>query len=481
MTGSTLAITGHPGRRASVSTMNRWLIGSRTLERTLLIIRHMGDEFDPSNISTAMYQLTVHAEGNASTRRQVLRQREFSDLIAAIQRRMAEFEPGHLSNTFWSLAKLEHHPGERSLHRFVATALCKVQDFKPKNACRMLWASAKFGYDPGEAALERFVGRVSSNPHGLGPAELSDALWSFTELGHHPGEAALDRICASVLAKLAEFSPRHLGSVLWSLAKLGHHPGAEALDRISAFALSHPAGLAPRKLSGMLWSLAVLATLGEAPKEPILRDLGVRLDQCRRRLNPVEACQVFHAHVLLDLHPGGSPLADKPELLDDARRIWTADVAASTQSRTPSALERKVGASLDRLGETYRREHLTEDACFSVDFGLVDAERKIALEVDGPCHLVTGPDGERRLDGPTLVRNRCLEARGWRVVSVHDSELDRAEADIDALIAAKLHGARKSRESILSRSRVGLRLRRLLSTLGAAMRAGWRKSTRACP
>ena len=105
-------------------------------------------------------------------------------------------------------------------------------------------------------------------------------------------------------------------------------------------------------------------------------------------------------------------VAGKRELLDDSRRRWTADVIDSTQHRTPSALERTVEASLGRLGEKYHREQLTADGCFSIDFGLVDAQMKLALEVDGPCHHLTLPDGTRRPDGPTLVRNRSLEARG---------------------------------------------------------------------
>lgn len=479
MTCSTPCAAGPRLGCASVTTMNWWLANSGTLERTLLIIKHMIDEFDLGNVSTAMYKLAVHAQSNPSTRRRIVRRREFTDLVAVVQARVEAFEPGHLSNTLRSLAKLDHHPGEPMLHRFVAAALCKVEDFKPKNACRMLWASAKLGHHPGEAALGRLCERISSSPDCIESRDLSDTLWSLAKLGHHPGEASLDRIAARVLTKLDDSSPRDLASVLWSLAKLGHSPGAEALDRISEAALSSPALLAPGNLSGMLWSLAVLATLGDTPKASVLRELGELLDRRRRRLAPVDACQVFHAHVLLNMGPNGSPLADKRELLDDARRLWTADVIDSTQHRMPSALERTVEASLDRLGEKYQREQLTEDGCFSIDFGLVDAQMKLALEVDGPSHHLILPDGGRRPDGPTLVRNRCLEARGWRVVSVRDKELNRPEADIDTLIAAKLdavRNARNDRKRVRRRSRFALRLRALLGTFGAAIRAGWKKS-----
>ena len=474
MTHSTLTIPD-PRRRASVSRMNWWLASSDTLEGTLLIVRHMGDEFNLGNISTAMHQLAALAGSSATARRWVVRQREFGDLIGVVRERLEEFEPGHLSNTLWSLAKLDHHPGEPMFQRFVAVALRKLHDFTPKNACRMLWASARFGLHPGQAALERFSERVSSNPDDLGPVVLSDALWSLATLRHHPGEAALDRISARVLATLGDIRPSNLAAILWSLAKLGHNPGAEALDRISAAALANPTALSSRPLSCMSWSLAVLSALGDAPGPSVLRALGELLHRHREKLTPVEACRVFHAHVLLDMQPGGSPLADKLELLDAARRCWMTDIADSTQHRTLSALERKVEASLERLGEQYHREQLTEDGCFSIDFGLVDPRMKIALEADGPYHHLTTVGGGRRPDGSTLVRNRCLEARGWRVVAVRDNELARMDADIDALIAGKLNAVRSPRTSIRRRLPCPLRLRGLISRLGAAIRAGWKK------
>ena len=481
MTRSIPATADHRPARANASTMNWWLGNSRTLDRTLLIIKHMHEEFDLSNISTAMYQLAMLARGSAARRSAVVRRHEFSDLLAVAEARIGEFEPGHLSNTLWSLAKLDHRPGEWMLRRCFVAALRRLKDFKPKNACKMLWASAKLGHDPGAQALEQLSERAASRPEDLGARELSDALWSFAKLGHHPGTEALDRLSASVLSKRDDFRPRMLSGVLWSFAKLGHHPGAEVLDRLSVKVLSDPADLRPRQLSGMLWALAVLATLGDAPDESMLRKLAALLDGCRPRLSPEEMCQVFHAHILLQLQPAGSPLADQPGFLEDARSVWTAGVAAATQNRTPSALERKVAASLVRLGEPYRREQLTEDACFSIDFALSGAETKVALEVDGPSHHLAMPGGGRRLDGPTLIRNRCLEFRGWRVVSVHHRELGRTGADIDALIAAKLNAVRNPSDSASSRSRFGLCLRRFLGTFGAVVRAGWEKILRIHP
>ena len=72
MTCSTPCAAGPRLGCASVTTMNWWLANSGTLERTLLIIKHMVDEFDLGNVSTAMYKLAVHAQSNPSTRRRIV-------------------------------------------------------------------------------------------------------------------------------------------------------------------------------------------------------------------------------------------------------------------------------------------------------------------------------------------------------------------------------------------------------------------------
>ena len=66
---------------------------------------------------------------------------------------------------------------------------------------------------------------------------------------------------------------------------------------------------------------------------------------------------------------------------------------------------------LMRLGRQHENEGLTEDGLFRVDCLIADGQ--IALEVDGPQHFV-----ERVPNGGMLLRNRLLEARGFRVISV---------------------------------------------------------------
>jgi hypothetical protein len=58
----------------------------------------------------------------------------------------------------------------------------------------------------------------------------------------------------------------------------------------------------------------------------------------------------------------------------------------------------------------------TEDGALIIDIAGRTADGVlVAVEADGPSHF-RQPDGD--LDGPTQYRNRALEVRGYRVVSV---------------------------------------------------------------
>jgi very-short-patch-repair endonuclease len=72
-------------------------------------------------------------------------------------------------------------------------------------------------------------------------------------------------------------------------------------------------------------------------------------------------------------------------------------------------------------------EHKTDDGLFSIDIALqLPGNQKLAVEVDGPTHFLSNTPTVPT--GATRLRNRLLEARGWRVVSVPVTEWDRQAA-----------------------------------------------------
>lgn len=73
-------------------------------------------------------------------------------------------------------------------------------------------------------------------------------------------------------------------------------------------------------------------------------------------------------------------------------------------------------AALASLGTNPRPEVLTKDGMFRVDISLVWDGRRFAVEADGPHHFTLSRP--HRPLGRAVARRRCLQARGWAVVSV---------------------------------------------------------------
>jgi hypothetical protein len=102
------------------------------------------------------------------------------------------------------------------------------------------------------------------------------------------------------------------------------------------------------------------------------------------------------------------------ELWDKARREWI-----SNMSPNPSWKQLDVLSAIQFLPECSEAtgELITDDGFFSIDIAFIRPDgTKVAVEVDGPTHFTI--NNPKRMNGSTVLRNRFLEARGWRVVSV---------------------------------------------------------------
>ena len=88
------------------------------------------------------------------------------------------------------------------------------------------------------------------------------------------------------------------------------------------------------------------------------------------------------------------------------------------------------------MGWAHVSEHRTE-AGLSIDLARVDA--KVAVEIDGPWHYLTGSDDRQHLDGRTVLKRRLLEASGWRLVSVPVFDWDELAIRDDAVDAKRAY------------------------------------------
>ena len=130
-----------------------------------------------------------------------------------------------------------------------------------------------------------------------------------------------------------------------------------------------------------------------------------------------EQRQLLQAFLHLDQLQGGEP--ELPGSLAQLRATCRATWVKAMQAQ-PSLVQKQVLRAVQQLPGCSGAvgERLTDDGLFSMDIGVELASgEKLAIEVDGPSHFLQH-SSPAQLDGATRLRNRLLQARGWRVVSV---------------------------------------------------------------
>lgn len=101
-------------------------------------------------------------------------------------------------------------------------------------------------------------------------------------------------------------------------------------------------------------------------------------------------------------------------------------------------MEGQVRPAQQRGWHRLRHAAAAADNCCCTFSGLCGRCRRVAVEVDGPDHF-TASSPHAPL-GSTRAKQRCLQARGWAVLSVrfHDwAELGRGSQDQAAAAAAR--------------------------------------------
>ena len=210
----------------------------------------------------------------------------------------------------------------------------------------------------------------------------------------------------------------------WAFAELRPPGGARAFPALAAALVPAAPRLGPKLAANALWAFAVAGHLDETLRGALHAALA-RVDP--RALPGRALMQLAQAEmVAADAYAGvigagagaaaaGAAFALPSHLRALARRRWRASVRRGSGGGV-SAMQRAVVAALRALGADPRLESLTRDGMLRVDAALAWRGRRVAVEVDGPHHFtLTSP---RRPLGRTVARRRCLQARGFAVLSV---------------------------------------------------------------
>lgn len=273
-------------------------------------------------------------------------------------------------------------------------------------------------------ALEQLLQLMLTHLKSMGSRHVTTILQSLARLAYWD-EAVLDSILQHSARILASFSPPCLVGTIWSLATLGHQSAAGFVTSLLLKARSRIKEFTPLNLGLMLWSMAVLdieesRCIREFLYHALKLSQGPNLEmQIHQQLlstmswikdRQVDLTEKYQAIVADIIQTSSSALAVSPQSVPTVSRVQE-DVLSVVRSLPGCQAKGNV-----------ELEHLTADGLHSIDIALMLPSRThIAIEVDGPMHFLACKDpstGRLVLNGRTKLRNRLLEARGWRVLSV---------------------------------------------------------------
>ncbi|KAF8069682.1 rgt-1 [Scenedesmus sp. PABB004] len=271
-----------------------------------------------------------------------------------------------------------------------------------------------------DAAAAELLRRAPQLP----PAPLALAAWSFASLRHRDA-ALLEALAArgTALARGGSLTPLDAVQLVRSAAKLGFRD--ERLFRSASEVLL---GARPRVGNSLmvsaLWAFAVGGVFDGALFATGFAQLA---DLPPARARPLLLLQLFQAATLMqDAFRGAGvapPAVLPPGLAAAAARAWLSSSRRS--AGRASGFQAAVAAAL--AGEGLRldvsSEALTADGLFTIDAAVTWRGRRVAVEVDGPEHFTS--NAPHALLGSSLAKQRCLQARGWVVLSVPFHEWNR--------------------------------------------------------
>ena len=142
------------------------------------------------------------------------------------------------------------------------------------------------------------------------------------------------------------------------------------------------------------------------------------------QLQFLSALNLLHDHLLqvaLEANTAGVEIAlyDKQGLLEAAKLVWDTEVVNKC-SKQGSYYARDIVTTVIGLGLHYVEEDASTGC--AVDVSL--PQLKIAVEADGPSHRSRNT---RQPLGPTLMKQRHLQAAGWQLITVAHDDWDKLQ------------------------------------------------------
>lgn len=410
--------------------------------------RPMIAKFGPQELANVMWACATSGYYEKET---------FTMLSEAAQRKLEWMNCQELANVAWAYSK-SGHPDLVFFKAVIKLAHQRLSSFTPQGKSLLAWSCAVINYQDANFLDSLMDGLVEQLRKGMffGDHECSNLSWAVAKLGHYHPEF-LDTLANVMAPKMESHTEICRAQLLRAMAVLNHYHEEylEAYVKLMKVEMEKPDALPPQtvavaahalaklgyaekdfakrlancvvrrmkefkvfELCIMAWALTISGVLQTkvcrkiverveqalAGDESISEELLVNLDNGSPWRN-----QLFQMHIAFT--DAGMPSPLKGSLLKECSENWRSAIITTSQIQTT------VYDCLASQGLKCSIEESTEDGLFSIDVCIKDYKgAQVALEVDGPWHRAR--NDRTRLGGDTLMRNKCLQARGYLVVMV---------------------------------------------------------------
>ena len=330
-------------------------------------------------------------------------------------------KPQAVSNTFWAVATMQMQISEAHLQELLKSFCSQLRSAKPQEISNVLIAMAKLQQRVPRQQLEQLLDALCQKPASTNPQDVSNTLWACAKLNFYPQGVLKAWDCAQHVGSMKMQEVSNTGLALAVFGHIDVELMGALLSRGNEIIKESRAKMISQNFANLAWSVAVL---DHKELSPQLQPLVLACFAAPEQLVKEDLRNMFQVHIwmcdagLFD----GQGLAGSgwvtQEQLQQCEEAWREQVVESQPSRLQRDVYKQLQGFVGTLSgfDVKGMEVLDQrDELFSIDVVAEYKGQLIAIEVDGPWHFLS-PD--MRVTGDTMFRNRCLEARGYTVLSV---------------------------------------------------------------